>query len=168
MNIHYMWGEPEAHVTESRRLFVVDIENMVGGSSDITLASAVWARRTLEREFGLAADEHVVVAVGSSKALFPVSKAFPGKQVLLQRGVDGADLALIDSIDSEHAASRYDEVVIASGDGIFASLASMLAHYGATVTAAADPGRMSARLRFAAHHTHYFRTILPTIQKVAA
>ena len=151
-----------------RRLFVIDIENIAGSAYNVTPAGALRVRRLLERELGLADDEQAVIAVTADQGVFPVAQAFPGKQVLVRRGASGADLALIESIDARHTAARYDEVVLVSGDGIFAQLASMLAYYGATVTVAADANQLSARLRLASHRTHILNTLTSMYQKAAA
>ena len=47
-------------------------------------------------------------------------------QLVVGDGPSGADRALIDAVDTNHVASRFDSVIIASGDHIFASLAKDL------------------------------------------
>ncbi|MBN9202038.1 MAG: hypothetical protein ABS61_13775 [Microbacterium sp. SCN 70-18] len=141
-----------------RRLFVIDIENVVGGAQNVTVEGARWARRMLERELGMQNDQHAVVAVGYSAGLLPAAHAFPGKSLAVRYGASGADTALIDAIDASHAARRYDQIVIVSGDGIFTDFAAEITNYGAKVIVAGHPGGVSARLRFAAHETIYFST----------
>ncbi len=52
-------------------------------------------------------------------------------------GPDGADLALIDILDSENIGGRFDHVVIGSGDGIFALWCAKLKAQGVEVTVVA-------------------------------
>ena len=53
-------------------------------------------------------------------------------------------------MDYEHPEERYDEVVLASGDGIFADRVADLAGRGVPVTVVSRPGSLSHRLRLAA------------------
>lgn len=46
----------------------------------------------------------------------------PGLRILVRDGRDGADEALIDMVDVEHLAKRFERLVIASGDGKFADV----------------------------------------------
>ena len=66
------------------------------------------------------------------------------------RGINGADHALIEVLSEERMPQRFNAVVIASGDGIFASVAADLAAAGLEVTVVAREGHLSARLRLAA------------------
>lgn len=143
---------------EQRRLFIVDIENIVGGAMLVTEEGAKQARHILEVELGLRSDEQVILAVTADQCVFPVARAFPGKTLRVRHGESGADLALIDSVDPAHVGARYDEALIISGDGIFTSLAVAIGYTGVRVTAAAYEARMSARLRLACHYAHFFQT----------
>jgi hypothetical protein len=68
---------------------------------------------------------------------------------LVRSGADGADLALLDVIDSERLHLRFDGVVIGSGDGIFALAASRLQRLGCPVTVVSRRDGLSRRLRLA-------------------
>ena len=151
----------------TRRMFVIDIENVVGGARNVTFEGATWARRILEAELGMRTEEHAVVAVSASQALIPAAGAFPGKSLRVRFGESGADHALIDAIDVRHAARRYSDVVIASGDGIFANLAAGLAGYGVRVTAVGHEDAISAALRLASHQVQYLSHTYTGAQEVA-
>jgi hypothetical protein len=74
----------------------------------------------------------------------------PSARHILGRGISGADRALVDVLHQEHVAERFVEVVIVSGDGIFADVAAELGQQGVVVTVVARQGSLSARLRLAA------------------
>ena len=69
---------------------------------------------------------------------------------VVRSGPDGADLALIDVIREERVNERFRHVVIGSGDGIFADVASLLGLAGVQVTAVSRPESLSSKLRLAA------------------
>jgi uncharacterized LabA/DUF88 family protein len=71
----------------------------------------------------------------------------------VRSGEDGADLALLDVLLGERVAARFDEVVLASGDGIFTDAVAALGTAGVDVTVLARSGHCSKRLRLAARHT---------------
>lgn len=140
-----------------RRLFVIDVENIVGGACNVTEQGAMWAREILRKELFMRDEEHAIIAVTASQALYPAALAFPGKLLRVRFGESGADLALIDALDPKKDATRYDEVIFASGDGIFAATASQFAGLGTRVAAIAHPGGFSPALRLAVHDTLYFK-----------
>ena len=76
---------------------------------------------------------------------------------LLRRGVNGADLALLQVIESENLGRRFERVVIASGDGIFAEACANLQSTGCHVTVVTRPGALSTRLRLAVRDIRYLR-----------
>lgn len=131
-----------------RRFVAVDIENVVGGAVvDRTVARDAW--RSVTEAIALQDGEQVVVGAGPSSLLM-AGLSRPTARLALGRGLSGADLALVEVLRSEHISERFDEVVIVSGDGIFADVAAELASQGAHVTVAARAKALSARLRLAA------------------
>lgn len=137
---------------EGRRLVLVDIENIAGGSLK-TPGAASWSRRVVEKALAVAPDEHVIVGVSSISGLFHAKNAWPQARVIPRFGRDGADLALLDVLYDEGVAVRFDRVSIVSGDGIFADIAARLGQNGVAVTAASWRRCMSPRLRLAVTET---------------
>ncbi|WP_370500186.1 NYN domain-containing protein [Mycolicibacterium sp. jd] len=85
--------------------------------------------------------------------------ALPGN---LQRVVgsncpDGADIALIDSVDVDWVAAHFGQVVIASGDHIFAALACRFRSAGLHVVQVIGHGASSAALYRACSEQKYLR-----------
>ena len=72
--------------------------------------------------------------------------AFPGAQLRHGRGHDGADRALIENFDIDHAAKRFDAVVIGSGDHAFIDVAYRARQRGLKVVVVSRPASLSRAL----------------------
>jgi hypothetical protein len=138
--------------TRTRRLVLVDIENMIGGAVHDS-ESVVWAKQQFDSLFDLRPGDHVVVGT-SHIGLLETGCNWPHARYVIGSGPDGADLALLEVLE-ENVAARYGEVVIVSGDGIFTEKVADLAGRGLFVTVVAHPDGLAARLRLAAQHTTY-------------
>ena len=91
-------------------------------------------------------DDHIVVGTGPS-LLLSAGLVFPRARLVLGRGVDGADIALLRaSRNTTHLAARYDRVVLCSGDGIFSSRVAEMVSAGLEVGVVARPGTLASRL----------------------
>ena len=135
-----------ADARPARTLVLVDIENLVGRSHVAPAETRYLAR--LARNIVLPQPSHTIVA--SSRFNAPnVVFDWPNARFVLGRGPKAADLALISIIENEQLASRYDRVIIGSGDGIFAESVAQLAAQGVRVTALVGRGRLSTKLRLA-------------------
>ncbi|HET6561557.1 MAG TPA: NYN domain-containing protein [Marmoricola sp.] len=130
-----------------RRLVLVDIENVVGGPCN-TPDRTRWAHRRLRDAVGLGSTDHIVVGVDAS-GLESVCWDWPRVRYVAGYGEDGADRALLDVL-AEDVADRYEHVVLASGDGIFAEMVAALTAAGVRVTVVAHEVALSASLRLAA------------------
>ena len=126
---------------------VVDLENIAGGPCG-TEDCAVWVRRRLTDAGVLRPGDQVVVAVDES-ALERVAWAWRGSVCRWGHGKDGADLALVDAL-ADRVQERFEEVVVASGDGIFTDAVLDLVARGVRVTVAAHGIGLSGRLAAAA------------------
>jgi hypothetical protein len=110
----------------------VDVENLMG-----TTVFGIGGLRRVEARYravaAVAPNDHVVIASSHATA----SAAWFGWQAgrrLVRSGPDGADLELLKVMRAEDLASRFDRVVIASGDGMFAGAAAQLQACGCAVT----------------------------------
>jgi hypothetical protein len=145
---------------EVRSLHLVDIENLVG-STLLTEADVLATATTYAAVAAIA--RHDLVVLASSHFTAPAAWfGWPNARRVLQSGPDGADLALIRVIDTENVAVRFDRVVIASGDGMFAEPAARLQAAGVSVTVVARPTSLSRHLRFAVRDVRYL-TLEPVI-----
>ncbi len=133
-----------AWVPEGRKLHLVDVENLCGGShvSDASVATAMC-------EYAEAAapsrNDHVIVACSPQLAI-PSHTAVPDARILVGRGFDGADSALVGTAAVTDVARRFDGVVIGSGDHIFTSMAASLRLMGVPVTVVSRESSLSASL----------------------
>lgn len=135
-----------------RRLVVVDIENLVGGAV-LASAQAAWARRAIHEAIHLSGKEQVVIGT-SHIGMMAVGLGWSGTRIVMRSGANGADKALIQVL-GERIAARFDELVLASGDGIFSRPIAQLSSDGVQVTVLARDGHCSLRLQESAQRTVY-------------
>jgi NYN domain len=140
---------------EGRSIHLVDVENLAG-SSAACLGGVAELRWRYEAAADVGLMDHLVIATGAvaaPAAWFDWSTA----RRLVRRGINGADHALLGVITSENLAGRFERVVIASGDGIFADACARLQATGCHVTVVTRPEALSTRLRLAVRDIRYLR-----------
>jgi hypothetical protein len=137
-----------------RRLHLVDVENLTGCPRP-ALPAAIACRERYEESAPVRGNDLVIVACNHGAAV-TVGHGWRGARVFLRSGQDGADLALLDVIAHEDVASRFEAVVIASGDGCFAEPVAQLGALGIEVTVVSNGRALSRRLRLAAKHVVIF------------
>lgn len=137
---------------DGRQIALVDIENVLGGAV-LNARAARWAKRSVEEVVAIKPDAHVVIGT-SHVGFLAVGCAWPDKRYVLGSGPDGADLALMEVL-AEDISGRFSEIVLVSGDGIFAGELARLAANGVEVTVVAHPDGLSNRLKMAARHVTY-------------
>lgn len=135
-----------------RRLIAVDIENIAEGA--VTDARrAARAHHLLAGAVAPGSGDLVVIGT-SHVGLLPTYLGWPGApRIVVQSGPDGADLALLDVLDGERVEDRFAEVVLVSGDGIFADSIARLGAAGVSVTVVARSCCLAKRLKLAAGRT---------------
>ncbi|MCQ9368646.1 NYN domain-containing protein [Brevibacterium sp. 91QC2O2] len=133
----------------SRRLVLVDIENVVGGG--VCMPHEVQRAQTaVVTAVGLRPGDQVILACGRFGADVVGFEWEGARRLLFREGPDGADLELLEVLGNEHVEERYSEVVLVSGDGIFAEIVARLGQFGVDVTVASLPDSCSKRLKLAA------------------
>ena len=77
--------------------------------------------------------DHVIV--GANPKLGVVAKtSWPAARLVVRHGSNGADIALLEEVrDVEFIASRYDQIVVGSGDGVFEAMVRVYKAYGLPV-----------------------------------
>lgn len=145
-----------SYAPAGRTLHLVDLENLMGGPfqprSILRRVSDLYRTSAPVRNA-----DHVIVAVNPALVV-EAALAWSGARLLMAGGPDGADLALLEEVQNvEWVASRYDRVVIGSGDGIFAPVADAIRTCGIAVGVVAQEGRMSMHLARCSH----FRRFIP-------
>jgi len=130
---------------ESRKIVLIDLENMLFGSH----AESNRTDRSKEiLELAQARRPNDMLIVGCNPNLvFLANEHFPGAKIVTGKGKDGADHALIDAIDATHAADRYSELCIVSGDHAFGQVAHAARKVGLPVRVVAPHAGLSTALR---------------------
>lgn len=131
----------------TRRLILIDIENFNGGPVQ-TPAQAKWCRRALGHWLNIHNDEQVIIAADST-TLTNVFAGWPRCRLLEGRGENGADMRLLEVMD-ENLHNKYTELILVSGDRIYAEKISQLAGQGLPTTVYSHQAALSKRLAFAA------------------
>jgi len=135
-------------VNTTREIHLVDVENLLGtprfSKADVSHLHGLYAHVSQ-----LAGNAHVVVGSSSAQALIAAGLGWPGARQVWLPGTDGADRALLEVAATEQIASRFERVVIGSGDGIFAAAAASLQIAGCAITVVSRAESLSTRLRLA-------------------
>ncbi len=137
-----------------RRLIAVDAQNLLG-CHPANASAACWQFAIAESlgAVGFREDtDHLVIAVAPEWA-FTVKALAPFARLMVRGGRHGADLALCNALeDTSFIASRYSEVVIASGSHLFRRSVRALADAGVRTTVACLPHQTSSELTATAAH----------------
>lgn len=143
---------PGQQSTAARRLFVIDIENLCGkailNEDDIHAA-----QRFVTAEFKPSNHDLIVIGTSHTSNFMNAGMAWRGARQVIGRGHDGADLALLSSID-EYDVESFEEIVIMSGDGIFAEAVDEIASRGVIVTVVSIGCSLSKKLAHVAPRVH--------------
>jgi hypothetical protein len=135
----------------SRKLVVVDFENVLFGRHEGL--SRTFIDETREKIVSLAEARRPIdqFLVGCNPQLaFAARDAFPTAQLITRTGTNGADRALVEHLDAIHAAARFTELCIVSGDHEFAGLARDARLAGLVVRVVAPSHGLSTALRLQA------------------
>lgn len=128
-----------------RTLSLLDLENLTGGEIQTAAVRDTWARFT--DVIGARYDDHHTVAVSqrhAATAFFALPSNI--RRVIGPNAPDGADIALLNSVDIDWTAANFGQVVIGSGDHIFTFIAKRLRSAGLHVIQVTGIGRCSADL----------------------
>jgi NYN domain len=141
-----------------RILHLIDLENLLG-SADFSREEAACVHRGYLQVAPFGAIDQIVLAT-SHHAAASAWFGWPATaRRLVRSGQNGADLALLRVLASESVASRFDRVVIGSGDGIFAYEAARLQTAGVAVTVVTLQAALSRQLGFAVRDVRYLEPL---------
>lgn len=114
------------------------------------------AQAAISAAIGSRQSDQVVLACGQSSAIVVGFEWDGPRRFKFRRGIDGADLELLDVLESEQVGERFTDVVMASGDGIFTDAISWLAYTSGTdITVVSRPEACARSLRMAAKNVIY-------------
>jgi len=139
----------KTHECETDQL--IDIENVVG-ASELTAANVIEVKNAMDLMEGANVMQVVACSHHNAEA---VMFNWPKARIILKSGKDGADLALIKVATDEDIAKRFNRVVIASGDGIFTTIAKELSEQGVEVSIVCGRGALSKNLKHQCPNVRY-------------
>ena len=134
-----------AGIAAGRKLHLVDVENLCGTGA-LSESMVMEAREMYLRQVSVGADDLVVVASGRFNQE-SVMFGWQGARKVVRGGIDGADLALCDEIECSSYCENFSEVVVASGDHIFAEHIAVLTGKGLKVTVYSQERALAGVLR---------------------
>lgn len=138
-----------------RELHLIDIENELG-TGRIHAADVARFRDFYYVANNVSSDAHIVIGASSSQGLLEAGLGWPGARRVFRHGHDGADLALLEVAHSENVDSRFERVVFATGDHIFAEDIVRLRSLGVEVDVFARAVHLSHYLQETGAAIHTF------------
>ena len=151
-----------------RALHLIDLENLCGaGSTTAEDAARVLAAYVDAVKIGPADSIHIGVAHHMATAVMPVLCVFPGR-LHVRSGRDGAETALLESIDLVHISTRFSRLIIASADRTFTEAADEAHRLGMTVWQVTGRGGLSHELSRVADRRMRLRLPRPPAEVLAA
>jgi hypothetical protein len=142
-----------------RAIHLLDVENLLANPRPAP-KEVERCRAQYEALVRPGPSDQVVLSCNHGAAI-SVGPAWSNARLLLRSGADGADLVLLEVIEREALETRFDEVIIGSGDGIFTDAAARLVAHGPRVTIVSRPESLSRRLRLAASGVIIFSSLPP-------
>jgi len=134
-----------AGIAAGRKLHLVDVENLCG-SGLLTVELVRAARAMYLSQAFVGVDDVIVVGAGALNKQV-LAFGWPGARMVVRSGPDGADLALCEEIECSRYCETYSEVVVGSGDHIFAEPIGVLTGKGLKVTVFAQAKSLASVLR---------------------
>ncbi|WP_062073638.1 NYN domain-containing protein [Demequina sediminicola] len=141
----------------SRRLFLVDVENLLGCEPAEANAAlfAIAVESFLERMHFAPQRDLVIVGVGD-KAVGNVFGLAVPHRLVVKAGESGADRALVEATaDADFIAARFDEIVVGSGDHEFVRTVINMKARGVHTTVASRDEGLNCTLRTIADDVVY-------------
>jgi hypothetical protein len=135
---------------KGRRLVVVEIESIAEGAAR-TDALASWAKHKVAGAIALKQGEQVIVGA-THRSVLPVRMVWPEPRIVTGPRAEAVQNELLQILQGERIAERFDELVLASGNDVYAEAVASLGASGVEVTVVAWPENLSKRLRMAAAH----------------
>lgn len=143
-------------VPAHRRLVLVDIENVVGGSGR---SAADVGRALHDLRHAVGRTEHDVWVTACGPTLCATAMCALSGRVLLGHGVDGADQCLLEHLAVDRVRGRFASVALASGDAqAFAHPVARLAAAGIPTDVFIGSGCIGASLYRVARSVNPIRT----------
>ncbi len=143
-------------IRKARTMHLIDIENLCMASNP-TLEQVIEARRCYLELVKPGDSDQFLVTVSSKSNLAAVAFGWQGASLKLYEGHDGADILLAEAIVEDHLESRFDKVVVASGDGGLAPFVTHLKSLLKHVVVVSRPTAIAFSMRVSGAQVKYLR-----------
>jgi hypothetical protein len=143
-------------IRKSRTMHLIDIENLCMAPNP-TLEQVAEARRSYVELVQPGASDQFLVTVSSKNNLEAVAFGWSGATLKCREGHDGADILLAESILEDHLEDRFDQVVVASGDGGLAPFVQALTKLFDAVVVVSQPAAIAISMRMAGAKVQYLK-----------
>jgi hypothetical protein len=143
-------------IRKARTMHLIDIENLCMASNP-TLEQVIEARRCYLELVKPGEGDQFLVTVSSKSNLEAVAFGWQGASLKLHEGHDGADILLAEAIVEDHLESRFDKVVVASGDGGLAPFVTHLKSLLKNVVVVSQPTAIAFAMRVSGAQVLYVK-----------
>ena len=145
-----------ASIRKLRTMHLIDIENLCMASNP-TLEQVIEARRCYMALVNPRESDQFLVTVSSKTNLAAAAFGWVGAELKCHEGHDGADILLAEAIVEDHLESRFDKVVVASGDGGLAPFVTHLKSVFRDVVVVSQPTAIAFSMRVSGAQVKYLR-----------
>ena len=143
-------------IRKSRTMHLIDIENLCMAANP-TVEQVAEARRSYIELVEPREHDQFLVTVSSRHNLMAAAFGWSGADVKCREGHDGADILLAEAILEGQLENRFDQVVIASGDGGLAPFVQKLTALVEEVVVVTQPTAIAFAMRIAGARVKYLR-----------
>ena len=143
-------------IRKSRTMHLIDIENLCMAANP-TFEQVAEARRSYMELVNPGENDQFLVTVSSRHNLAAAAFGWSGADLKCREGHDGADYLLAEAILDGQLEDRFDQVVIASGDGGLAPFVKKLTTLLKEVVVVSQPTAIAFAMRIAGARVKYLR-----------
>jgi hypothetical protein len=143
-------------IRKARAIHLIDIENLCMASNP-TVDQVIEARRSYMEAMQPGEHDQFYITVSSRNNLEAAAFGWAGATFKCREGHDGADILLAEAILDDHLESRFDQVVIASGDGGLAPFVSHLTSILKNVVVVSQPTAIAYAMRMSGAQVIYIK-----------
>jgi len=143
-------------IRTSRTMHLIDIENLCMAPNP-TLKQVIEARRSYLELMQPGDNDQFLVTVSSRNNLEAVAFGWTGATLKCREGHDGADILLAEAILEGQLEQRFEQVVIASGDGGLAPFVAQLTKSLNNVVVVSQPTAIAMSMRLVGATVQYLK-----------
>jgi|LauGreDrversion4_2_1035121.scaffolds.fasta_scaffold01297_11 hypothetical protein len=141
-------------IRKSRTMHLIDIENLCMAANP-TFEQVAEARRSYMELVNPGEHDQFLVTVSSRHNLAAAAFGWSGADLKCREGHDGADYLLAEAILEGQLEDRFDQVVIASGDGGLAPFVQKLTRLLKEVIVVSQPTAIAFAMRMSGARVRY-------------